>query len=36
MENGGIGGLALVLVGLNLIWQVTKGGLLTRIGFLKP
>lgn len=35
MENGGVSGVALVLVGLNLIWQVAKGNLLTRLGFLK-
>jgi len=33
VEEGGIGGLALVLVGALVIWQVAKGGALTRLGF---
>ena len=34
MESGAIGGLALVLVGALVIWQVTKGQALQRLGFL--
>jgi hypothetical protein len=34
VEEGGIGGLALVLVGVLVIWQVTKGQALQRLGLL--
>jgi len=34
MEEGGFSGLALVLTGLLIIWQVARGNALTRLGFL--
>jgi hypothetical protein len=35
MEEGGIAGLALVLLGVLVICQVTKGAALTRLGIVK-